>query len=517
MIAERLAKMAAKLPGPLDDFWYRPAGAGSVSGVQVTPDKAMAVGAVFACIRLLSDTVGSLPVFLYERLSEDERTKAQNHPVYELIHRTPNPWQTTMDFYSLMVGHLCLRGNFYARIDPERSEEQPSQLVPLNPDRMSVEQLNSGRLVYRYKYQDGQKRTYSQDEILHVRGFTTNGVTGISVLEYARNAVGLSIAQETHGGALFQNGGFFKYYIRTTKRLGDEGRKNFRKTWRGVHGGADRAYEPPILEDDLDIKTLGMSLEDSQWVEARKFQAEEICRFFGVPPHMIHLLDRATFNNIEHMQISFVIYTLRSWLVRIEQAISKALLAYPEQYYVEFNVDGLLRGDMKSRYEAFQIGIQQGFLTRNEVRRLLNLPPLPGLDEPLQPLNMAPVGTADSGEMAGMFSIEPLVVDVAQRIVAAELRGLESRAGKAADDRERWNAWTAEFYEKHLTYVQRTLEPLAAAVGADIRPISHAMKQECERARQSLADGDVPTRLACWEEFKAESMTRVLSKLFTAA
>jgi len=516
MIAERLAKMAAKLPGPLDDFWYRPVGRASVAGVHVTPDKALGVGAVFACVRLLSETVGSLPVFVYEKIDEDNREKAVEHPIYELIHRSPNPWQTPMDFYSMAVTHLCLRGNFYARVDPERSEEQPAQLVPLNPDRMQVEQLETGRLLYHYTYQDGRKETYSQDDMLHIRGFSPNGVTGVSVLEYARNAVGLTIAQETHGGALFENGGFFKYYIRTAKKLGDDGRANFRKTWQGVHGGPAKAYNPPILEDDLEIKTLGMTLEDSQWIESRKFQAEEVCRFFGVPPHMIHLLDRATFNNIEHMQIGFVIYTLRSWLERIEQAIEKALIAYPEQYYVEFNVDGLLRGDQKSRYEAFQIAIQQGFMTRNEVRRLLNLNPIPGLDEPLQPLNMVPVGTtADRGDAAA-FSIRPLVADAAQRIVAAELRGLESRATKAAEDRDRWNAWTAEFYEKHLAYVQRTLEPLAVAIGADIRPITAAMKGECDKAVASLSAGDVPTRLACWSEFKAESLSRVLAELFSA-
>ena len=267
----------------------------------------------------------------------------------------------------MLVGHLLLRGNFYARIDPplpQVDQNYPS-LVPLNPDRMQPPKQNRyKRLTYRYIYQDGQPQEFQQEDILHVKLLTLDGFTGVSPLAYARETLGLATAQTSYASSIFSGGGFLKYYLKTAKRLGAEGRKNFRDGWRDLHGDP-KHFEPPILEDDMSIQTLGMNNEDAQFLESRKFSAYELCQFMGVPPHLVFLLDRSTNNNIEHQGIEFLVIHLNPYLVRIEQCLQPL---FGETHFAEFLRDAVVRGDLASRYTAYNTGIQAGFLTRNEVR-----------------------------------------------------------------------------------------------------------------------------------------------------
>lgn len=523
MIAEALSRWIAPRAtrGPTDDFWYRPIGAQSTAGVDVTIDKAMALSTAFACIRLLSEVVGSLPCLVYERTGEDKR-RATEHPLYYLLHEQPNTWQTPQQFFEMLVAHINLRGNFYARIVPGL-RGGVTQLVPLNPDpqRMWVEQMADGTLLYHYREEDGREDTYAQNEIFHVAGLTANGITGVSVLEYARNALGLGLAQETHGAGLFKNGALPAFWIKRPPgvKWSDSARNNFRAGWRGMHAGAENAHNPPILEDGMELMSLGLTNEDSQWLESRQFQAVEICRFFRVPPHMAGILDRATFSNIEHQGIEFVTYTLAPWLTRISQAAKRDLIA-DDRFFVEFLADALLRGETKSRYEAYNLAINGGWMTRNEARRRENWNALEGLDEPLEPLNMAPAGSREAGGQApegddteaARPNLVPVIEDAAARIVANEIRLLEARADKAAEDRTKWDQWAAGQYERHRAYVAAALAPIAAAVCSqvDVQALAHSLATE---SVSELAGADVPAVLEQWKQHKAAEVAERLKDL----
>jgi len=458
-------------PADHDDYWFRLKGQESSAGIDVTVDTALQVSVVFACVRLLSEVIGSLPCILHEWLDDGENKKrARDHPLYTVLHDQPNHWQTSQEFFEMGVAHVNLRGNFYCRI--VRGQRPPfapvGELIPLNPDRMAVKDTGEG-VAYEYNDPRG-KETFAQEEIFHVRGLSFNGLTGVTPLEYARNAIGLAVAQQEHGAALFRNGSVPPYYIKRPPgvKFSDPAKDNFRNSWRGMHGGSKNAHNPPIMEDGMTLEALGINNKDSQWIESQGFEAEEICRFFGVQPHLVGILDKATFSNIEHQGAEFLMYTLGPWLVRFAKAIRRDLIDEKDRYFAEFLTDALLRGDIKSRYEAYALGIQSGFLTRNEVRQKENFNPLDGADELLEPLNMAPAGTRDEGaavppvppEPPQAVDLGPVIADAAGRLVAKEIRILETRADLAAEDRHRWWEWCQEQLEGHRTYMTKVLGPL---------------------------------------------------------
>lgn len=538
-------------PGPTDDFWYRPAAQPVAAGVTVSDSTAMAVSTWWACVRVLSDTVGAMPLHVYRRESDERKKRDSSHPWYKPLHKQPNVWQTPIGFKSMMVGHLLLRGNFYARIDPPRPEagiDSPS-LVPLNPDRMErPTQDRYGFLTYKYRYQTGESKEYSQEEILHVKLLSGDGFTGLSPLSYARETLGLAQAQSGYAASLFGGGGFIKYYLKTTKRLGAEGRKNFREGWRDLHGDA-RSFEPPILEDDMDIHTLGMNNEDAQFLESRKFSAYEICQFLGVPPHLVFLLDRATFSNIEHQGLEFLTIHLNPYLVRIEQEVQPLL---GDDHFAEFLRDAIVRGDLASRYTAYNMGLQAGFITPNEVRLRENMDPLPGGDELRAPLNMAPAsGQAttpkreqmpereemmpDDDEEAATVTVPvqvgapapkvepqkpavdlaPLIADVAQRIVAREIVGLNARIDKAAKDPAAYFAWAVTWFEGHRDYAAKAVTPLVQAAASTL-DTSAWSAEYCSATVQEFASKEPQAVLKDWEATKAGRLAATIGEALHA-
>ncbi len=530
MFAEALRKIAAgKTRGPLDNFWYGPARQGAaVAGVEVDDIAALNVSTFYACLRVLSDTIGSLPWMIYRSTDDEQREQDKDHPWYTTLHDRPNQWQTAVEWRSMAVGHLILRGNFYARRDPpDGFWRQSPSLVPLNPDRMEVEQLESTRLRYSYRYQTGGTAEYTQDEILHIKMLAVDGIYGIAPLAYARETLGLSLAQQRHSQSLFSGGGFIKYFLKTTKRLGKDGRENFRKSWRDLHGDPSN-FQPPILEDDMDLKTLGMTNKDAEWLEGRKHGAYEVCQFLGVPPHLVFLLDRATFSNIEHQGIEFSTIHVNPWLIRFEQAIQPFL---DSDHFSEFNRDALVRGDIESRYKAYSIALGgRAFLKTNEVRKRENMPPEDGGDVLMEPMNMAPAGggngnggngrdddgatqeppemqAATPDEPSPLPDLRPLVEDVARRIVAREVQGIGARAGKASQDREAFDQWATGWCSKHIAYVEETLRPLAQVAGVDPGSMDTFCGRYCLEVLDEIkAADDVPQLLAQWEAFGAQSL-----------
>lgn len=365
-------------PGPADDFWYHPVSR-SYAGVKVNPESAMQSTAVIGCVRVIAESIAGLPLVLYRRRG-DKRKRETNHEISKLISTKPCAWMTSFEWREMMTAFVLLRGNAYAQKLVTRRGELVG-LNPLNPANMTPK-LNSekGEIEYFYKIQGRQEVRLSQDEVFHIKGYTTDGVTGISVIAMAGTAIGLSIAAEQYGAKVFTNdatpGGILKH----PAKLSDDAHKRIQKSWQDAHSGIDNAHKVAIVEEGMDWTKVGMTSEDVQFIDSRKFQVEEIARMFRVPPHMIQDLSRATFSNIEHQALSFVQYTLLPWLRRWEGVINTRLIPEDEQetLFSEFLVDGLLRGDIQARYNAYQVGRQNGWLSANDIRRLENMEPLKG-------------------------------------------------------------------------------------------------------------------------------------------
>lgn len=361
------------------------------SGAVVSTDSSMRVAAVYGCVRVISETVASLPLHIYRR-SAVGKERADNHPLYRLLHDTPNAFQTAMEFREMMQAHLCLRGNAYAYINwvgPNIATE----LLPLHPDRVTVKQLQDMSLEYEVRNASGGFTTFPAEDILHIRGLSSDGITGRSVLEDARETIGVAISTQEYAGRFYANDATPSLAVTLQGKLGPDARKRFVETWNETFGGSRNARKTVVLEEGAKVEPIAMTFDDAQFLETRKFQRSEIAGIFRVPPHLIGDLDRATFGNIEHQSIEFVTHCIRPWLVRWEQALSRALFTAPGTYYPEHAVEGLLRGDIKSRYDAYAIGRTNGWLSANDIRGLENMNRIEGGDVYLQPLNMAPAGS----------------------------------------------------------------------------------------------------------------------------
>ncbi len=371
----------------LADFLLAGQGRMSKSGVNVSPETAMTVSAVYACVLIIAQNVAQLPLIIYERGSDDKgKNRLPDHPLAKLLKR-PNFWQTPYEFWSMMVGHVVLRGNAYALKNIVRG--QTKELIPIHPNRVEVVQGPELKLIYKFTDKNGTLHELPMERIFHLRGLSWNGFTGVSPIALARESIGLALATEQHGAALFKNGAQPGAILRHPGTLDDAARTNLKKSWTERFTG-ENAFGLAVIEEGMEWESVGMTSEDAQFIETRKFQAVDIARWFNVPPHKIAILDRATFSNIESQNIDFAVDTLMPWTVNIQQRIMMDLLLPSERgkIFAEFLLDGLLRGDSKARGEFYKKAIVNGWMTRNEVRAAENLNPIDGLDEILVPLNM---------------------------------------------------------------------------------------------------------------------------------
>jgi HK97 family phage portal protein len=351
-------------------FFFAP----SSSGKQVTEKNAMQSAAVYACVRVIAETVASLPLHLYRHVEEGKRRDTL-HPLYFLLHDSPNPEMTSFIFRETLMTHLLLWGNAYAQI-VRNGHGEIIGLYPLMPDKMQVSRAETDELIY--LYQSGMKNiAFRREEILHIPGLGFDGLLGYSPIAMARNAIGMSMATEEFGASFFQNGAAPGGILEHPGTLKDPSK--VRESWNELFKGSGNANKVAVLEEGMTYKQIGIPPNEAQFLETRKYQTEEICRIYRVPPHLVADLDKATFSNIEHQSISFVVHTIRPWLVRLEQAMNKALL-YPaerQRYFIEFNVDGLLRGDYESRMRGYATARQNGWMSANDIRRLENMNLIP--------------------------------------------------------------------------------------------------------------------------------------------
>jgi HK97 family phage portal protein len=357
------------------------------AGRRVSPALAMQLTAVFGCVRVLTESVGMLPCFLYQA-TDNGRKKAPKEKLYSLLYVAPNNYMTPQEFWEYLIGCLCLRGNFYAY--KVKVFGEVVELLPLLPGSVQPKLNEKWEPVYQVTFPDGSCDVLSQDEIWHVRTFSMDSLVGLSPISYARQAIGLGLATEEHGSRLFSNGAVSSSILQTDQVLTDEAYKRLKDNFQEHHQGLSNAHKPMILEMGLKWNNISMSAEDAQFLETRKFQLEEICRIFRVPMHLVQNTDRATFNNIENLGMGFVNYSLVPYLTRIEQRINIGLVNKEKrgQFYAKFNVGALLRGDMKSRYESYATGINWGILSPNECRDLEERNPRDGGDIYLTPMNM---------------------------------------------------------------------------------------------------------------------------------
>ena len=334
----------------------------------------MQSAAVYACVRVIAETVASLPLHLFRHVDEGKK-RDPTHPLYFLLHDSPNKEMTSFVFREATMTHLLLWGNSYAQI-LRNGHGQVVGLYPLLPDCMQVTRDDDKNLIYLYGNSLKQV-AFRGDEILHIPGLGFDGLVGYSPIAMARNAIGMALATEEFGSSFFSNGAAPGGILEHPGTLKDPSK--VRESWNQLFQGSGKANRVAVLEEGMTYKQIGIPPNEAQFLETRKYQTEEICRIYRVPPHLIADLDKATFSNIEHQSISFVVNTIRPWLVRLEQAMNKALLQpyEREQYFIEFNVDGLLRGDYQSRMQGYATARQNGWMSANDIRRLENMNLIP--------------------------------------------------------------------------------------------------------------------------------------------
>lgn len=342
---------------------------GTTSGKAVNERTAMQTSAVYACVRILAESVAGLPLHVYERTANGSKSTKPSHPLYRLLHDEPNREMTSFVFRETLMSHLLLWGNAYAQIIRD-GRGFPIALYPLLPDRMAVDRNESGDLVYTYQSDKGQVKL-RRENILHIPGLGFDGLIGYSPIAMAKNAVGLALATEDYGATFFANGANPGGVLEHPGVIKPEQADRLRECWQSQFGGAN-AHKVAVLEEGLKFHQMSIPPEQAQFLETRKFQINEIARIFRVPPHMVGDLEKSSFSNIEQQSLEFVKYTLDPWVVRWEQSLQQALILPSEKatIFIKFNLDGLLRGDYQSRMQGYSTGIQNGFMSVNDVRGL---------------------------------------------------------------------------------------------------------------------------------------------------
>jgi HK97 family phage portal protein len=342
---------------------------------------------------------------MYARKSNG-KDKVPGNPLYRLLHDSPNPEMTAMQFRETMMAHVLLWGNGYAEIERDGMDRIIS-LWPLPPNKVQVYRDDSAELYYEVTPDkpSEEKRVLRKRQVLHVPGLSFNGIIGYSPIAKLRESYGLAMAMEEFGARFFGSGTHPGLVVSHPGKLGKQAHENLDRSLAETYAGLGKSHRILLLEEAMKVEKIGIAPEEAQFLESRKFQIAEICRAFRVPLHMVNELDRATFSNIEHQSLEFVMHCIRPWLVRLEQAYNMQLLNTDlerRRYFWEHLIDGLLRGDIKSRYDAYAIGRQWGWLSADDIRELENMNPLPdGRGEVyLTPMNMSVIGSGGEIEQA---------------------------------------------------------------------------------------------------------------------
>lgn len=403
-IFSRLFKSRAEPKNSLFGSTYSFFFGSTSSGKMVNERTAMQTTAVYACVRILAETIASLPLHTYMN-TESGKEKARDHPIYHLLSDSPNPEMTSFVFRETLMGHLLLWGNSYSQII-RNGHGKVVALYPLLPDKMKVGRSENGEIYYLYT-SEGKEYLLRNTEVLHIPGLGFDGLIGYSPIAMAKNAIGMALATEEYGAKFFSNGANPGGVLEHPGVVKDPHR--IRDSWNQVYQGTSNAHRVAVLEEGMKFSPIGIPPEQAQFLETRKFQINEIARIFRVPPHMVGDLEKSSFSNIEQQSLEFVKYTLDPWVVRWEQALQKALLLPSEKraYFVKFNVDGLLRGDYASRMNGYAVARQNGWMSANDIRELEDMNRIPAeLGGDLYLVNGNMTRLADAGAFAGKNNAE---------------------------------------------------------------------------------------------------------------
>lgn len=479
-------------PPVTSDFWYGPVGTVSASGASVSPESSLRLSVVYACVRVLSESVAKIPLRLMRGVDE----VVKDHALAKLVTRRPNRWQTAFEFREMLQAHLCLRGNAFAQIVVAGSGDV-AELVPLHPDRVVLEQI--GENVVRYIVTDwrGGRRVLTQSEVLHLRQLPMDGFAGLSTVAVQREPIGSALSGQDYAGRFFKNGARHggMWIEMPGKFESDDARAKFRSAWSASLSGTN-AYSTPIMDRGMKLHELGMTNQDAQFIESRKYSDSDLCRMFLVPPHMVGILDRATNNNIEQQSAEFYQGTLMALFRRWEEALEVQLLLDDEadDLRFEFDVKQLLRANAEARSHYWHNAIVDGWLTRNEVRIEEGYAPLDGLDEPLHPLNMGPNGDSAPAEPDGRS--QAILEAAADRVVVRECNSLQRLI---VDRRAGW-AEVEEFYRAHSGWLAQVL-----AVDGQIA------ERACQQRLAQFRAGNGSTALIDeWRELGGAELLRII-------
>lgn len=369
-----------------DMFGY---GRESAAGIQVTPEAAEGLSAIFACVNLLSSVLAMIPLYLYEEQG-DSKKKAKDHPLFNILAKLPNKMHTAIDFWQIMLRNMLLFGNGYALIVRDNSGKI-TELLPLNPKSMMVFIGGDGLPAYKYTYVDGTEAIYLNAEILHlVDYYDYNGFIGRSRVQVCQDTTGLYMAAEEFSSKFFANGSMIAGVLQHPSTLSDTAYARLLKSWNERHSGAANAYKPALLEEGVTWQSIGVKPEDAQLLDTRKQQVIEACRLYNVPPHMIQSLDKATYSNIEDQSINFATYSLMIPATKVEQNVYKDLLLTSEKqrYTAEYDMKTLTRGNTVARMTKNKEMFYMGAYSQNDVRREEGENPIEGGDVYYVPANL---------------------------------------------------------------------------------------------------------------------------------
>jgi len=459
-----------------DVGWWKTvfSGASTYSGETVTQDTALRQPAVFACVRVISEDVASLPIKIYSRVSDMVREPVDSHPVAKLLHSRPNSEMTPFTFKETMTAHVLLYGNAYAEIERDNSGT-PIGLWILLPENMAVE-IKEGKVWYVY---NGNARIASEN-ILHIKGLGHDGILGYSPIGYARETIGMSKAMEKSGGSFFANSSRPSGVLSHPAKLSEDAAKRLRQGWDGMYSGSENLGKTAILEEGMKWDSLSIPHSDAQWLEARAYALQDICRIYRMPPHMIQDLSRATYSNIESQQIQYMQGTLMPWLRRWEEEISRKLLGVDDKsIYAEFLAEEALRGNTIDRYAAYRTARESGWLSINEIRKRENLNTIGEEgDKYIMPLNFADVDSELEAELIeDKVREQPKppddwLVDSVRRAVSIIRNASNRKANK--EGAEDWDMFV-QGDESLCKKVESILEPCCRNMGLNEKEIGNEL------------------------------------------
>jgi HK97 family phage portal protein len=368
-------------------------GGATQSGVRISEITALNLSTVWCAVNVIASAVSTLPLILYHRLPNGGKERAVSHPLYRLLHDAWNPRMVSSVARETLMAHVLIWGNFYCEIVRDDTGQVRS-LWPIAPERVTPEVSTSGRLTYKVHRPTGGDLRFTEEEILHVPGLAHDGLVGMSVISRAREELGLATSARDWGARFFRNSAQPNGVFTFQGRLSAEALARLQADWQAAHQGTAQSHRVALLEGGMTWQPLSIPNRDAEFMALREFEVIEVARWFNVPVYKLHdMRHSAVRANIEHSAIEFVQGTVTPWLVKIEQTINATLLGGTGSLFVEHLVDGLLRGDQASRYQAYWTGHQGGWLSVNEIRTRENLNPIEGGDEYLTPLNMAPAGS----------------------------------------------------------------------------------------------------------------------------